>query len=129
MPNFPDPTPIMKLKATLRSASGVPTGFRCTGNPGGPGHQWVKGRYIDPAPRGYAPIIDDETGLQRVFIPAKVADNPILLDNDPAYVARLKASGSPELVRAWLEGDWDIELGELPPTSTSTARPTSMCPS
>ena len=48
--NFPSPTPIMKLMATLRSGAGVPCGFRATGNPGGPGHQWVKARYIDPAP-------------------------------------------------------------------------------
>src|SRR5688572_4057934 len=51
--NFPFPEPIMKLKATLRSTSGVPCGMRLTGNPGGPGHHWVKARYIDPNPRGY----------------------------------------------------------------------------
>ena len=50
--NFPNRAPIDKMKATLRSAQGVPVGMRATGNPGGPGHQWVKGRYIDPAPMG-----------------------------------------------------------------------------
>ena len=49
---FPSPAPIFKLMATLRSSAGVPVGFRATGNPGGPGHQWVKARYIDPAPLG-----------------------------------------------------------------------------
>ena len=34
--NFPDPTPVMKLKVTLRSAAGVPVSFRATVNPGGP---------------------------------------------------------------------------------------------
>src|SRR5215510_4395753 len=38
--NFPSPTPVMKLMATLRSGAGVPVGLRATGNPGGPGHQW-----------------------------------------------------------------------------------------
>ena len=42
--NFPSPAPIMKLMATLRSASGVPVGSRATGNPGGPGHAWVRER-------------------------------------------------------------------------------------
>lgn len=109
--NFPDPAPIKKLMATLRNAKGVPVGFRATGNPGGPGHQWVKARYIDPAPNGYQIIVDPETGLERVFIPAKVSDNKILMDSDPGYVSRLKASGSAALVKAWLDGDWDVIEG------------------
>ena len=47
---FADPRPVDKLKATLRSAAGVSCGFRATCNPGGPGHNWVKARYIDPGP-------------------------------------------------------------------------------
>jgi len=109
--NFPDPAPIKKLMATLRSGKGVQVGFRATGNPGGPGHQWVKARYIDPAPHGYKIIRDEESGLERVFIPAKVSDNAILMQNDPGYVDRLKASGSAALVKAWLDGDWDVIEG------------------
>lgn len=44
---FPSPVPVDKLKATLRSAAGATCGFRATCNPGGPGHNWVKARYID----------------------------------------------------------------------------------
>ena len=74
---FPDPAPIMKLMATLRSAHGVPCGFRATGNPGGPGHTWVKARYIDPAPLGYKPIptvftnpfTNEKITRERAFIP------------------------------------------------------------
>ncbi len=108
--NYPDPGPVMKLKATLRSGVGVPVGFRATCNPGGPGHHWVKARYIDPAPGGYE-VLADEDGLERVFIPAKLQDNSLLLDNDPTYVSRLKQAGSEALVRAWLNGDWDVIEG------------------
>ena len=104
--NYPDPKPVMKLKATLRSGAGVPTGFRATANPGGPGHNWVKSRYIDPAPAGFEII--EENGLERVFIPAKLKDNQILTDNDPTYVNRLKETGSEQLVKAWLDGDWTV---------------------
>ena len=117
--NFPDAAPIKKLMATLRSGAGVPVGFRATGNPGGPGHQWVKARYIDPAPNGYKIIQDEETGLERVFIPAKVSDNLILMESDPGYVSRLKASGSPALVKAWLEGDWSVVEGAYFPEFSS----------
>ena len=110
--NFPSAAPILKLFATLRSGSGVPVGVRLTGNPGGPGHQWVKARYIDPAPLGWRVLVDAETGLERVFIPSRVTDNPMI---GPGYVANLRASGAPELVRAWLEGDWSVIAGAFFP--------------
>ncbi len=119
--NFPSSGPIDKLRATLRSGSGVPVGMRLTGNPGGPGHNWVKARYIDPDPAGYKIIaescevvIDDvlrTVTLERVFIPSKLGDNMLLLRNDPTYVLRLRQSGSEALVKAWLEGNWDIVDG------------------
>jgi hypothetical protein len=104
---FPDPRPVDKLKATLRSPAGATCGFRATCNPGGAGHAWVKARYIDPGP--FEVIFED--GLDRTFIPARLADNPALLAGDPGYVARLRQSGSAQLVRAWLEGDWSVVEG------------------
>jgi hypothetical protein len=102
----------MKLMATLRSGTGVPVGMRLTGNPGGPGHQWVRARYIDQAPMGWQIITDPNTGLERIYIPSRVSDNKYL---GPDYVQRLKASGSPELVRAWLSGDWSVVSGAFFP--------------
>jgi hypothetical protein len=110
--NFPSPAPVLKLMATLRSGAGVPVGMRMTGNPGGAGHQWVRARYIDPAPMGWQVITDPTTGLERIYIPSRVTDNRYL---GPDYVQRLKASGSPELVRAWLEGDWSVVSGAFFP--------------
>lgn len=129
--NFPNPSPIDKLRATLRSASGVPCGMRLTGNPGGPGHQWVKARYIDPSRNPLTgkldltkpgPILleyfknpfrpqDAPIQMERVFIPSRLTDNQLLMLNDPLYVARLQQQGSAALVKAWLEGDWDVILG------------------
>jgi hypothetical protein len=105
---FPSPAPIFKLMATLRSGAGVPVGIRLTGNPGGSGHQWVKARYIDDAPRGWKIIADKDTGLERIYIPSRVTDNAYLGED---YIQRLKASGSPELVRAWLYGDFSVVAG------------------
>jgi hypothetical protein len=99
-----------RLKATLRSSAGVPVGFRASANPGGVGHLWVKQRYVDPAPFGME-LLTGEGGQARVFIPAKLSDNRILTDADPGYADRLKTAGSASLVRAWLNGDWDIVEG------------------
>ena len=116
--NFPSSSPIDKLRATLRSGTGVPCGMRLTGNPGGAGHNWVKRRYIDPDPRGFKIItegteieldgVKQMVTLDRVFIPSKIGDNILLMRNDPTYILRLRQSGSEALVRAWLEGDWSI---------------------
>lgn len=100
---------IMKLLATLRSSHGIRCQFRATCNPGGPGHHWVKQWAIDIGP--YTPFTDPENGLTRVFIPSRLQDNPKLLENDPGYVNKLRASGSAQLVRAWLEGDWNVIEG------------------
>lgn len=106
---FPSPDPIFRMFATLRSAHGVPCQFRASCNPGGPGHNWVKARYVDNG--AYNIITDEQSGTKRVFIPARIADNPTLLANDPSYVSRLKMSGSEQLVKAWLDGDWSIIEG------------------
>jgi hypothetical protein len=113
---FPDDRPYRMLMACLRSAEPVQAKrIRATANPGGVGHAWIKARFIDPAPHGYVPIIDGETGAMRMFIPSRVQDNVVLMARDPGYVDRLKGVGSPELVRAWLDGDWNAVVGSFFP--------------
>jgi len=113
--NWPNLNAYRKLKACLRSAHGVPNKrIRCSANPGGVGHHAVKNYFIDPAPLGLdliKSIDEDGTITTRMFIPSRVYDNAILLANDPGYVARLREIGSPELVKAWLEGDWNVITG------------------
>ena len=109
---YASPDGLLKMISTLRSAQGVPCGIRLTGNPGGIGHGWVKARYIDVAPP-YHPYTDPETGFVRMFIPSKLSDNPILLENDPGYTKRLLAAtqGNEALRKAWFKGDWNIIAG------------------
>ncbi len=114
--HFPHAAPVDKLKATLRSARGAPCAFRATCNPGGPGHTWVKQRYVDAGDARIREAIKNPIGgadlqTDRLFIPAKLKDNPALIAQDPAYAARLATSGSELLVRAWLDGDWSVIMG------------------
>lgn len=116
--NYEDPRAIDMLFGALRSKTGIPVQLILTANPGGVGQQWIKHRYIDPAPRGRLPLIRklSNGGEHRyVYIPSRVQDNRILLENDPTYINRLHLVGSPELVRAWLDGDWSVVAGAFFP--------------
>lgn len=111
--NWPNSNAYDKLKACVRSAAGVPNKrIRCSANPGGVGHHWVKAYFVDAAPRGMKLIGPKEN---RMFIPSKLQDNKILMTNDPEYIGTLRELGSPELVRAWLDGDWSVITGAFFP--------------
>ena len=82
-------------------------------NPGSIGHAWVKRTWVSAKPPmeiWRAPA--KEGGMLRQFIPAKLTDNPYLSTEDPEYADRLRGMGNESLVRAMLEGDWDIMAGQ-----------------
>ena len=108
---WPKQSTVDKLKANLRNPHGIPSRMVATGNPAGVGHNWIKARYIDPAPP--RTLIRENGSATRCFIPATVYDNEVLMKADPDYVSRLKESGADWLVRAWLYGDWDIVAGGM----------------
>ena len=81
-------------------------------NPGGVGHNWVKQTFIDYQPPKQIMKTDKKDGgMYRAFYPAKLSDNPKLLEDDPEYADRLSGLGNDALVRAMLDGDWDIVSG------------------
>jgi len=83
-------------------------------NPGGVGHNWVKSEFIDPQPPFRIWRTDKSEGnMLRQFIPAVLADNPTMTENDPDYADKLSALGDPALVKAMLEGRWDIVAGGM----------------
>ena len=115
------------MRSRLRTtAPDLPIYMRATSNPGGPGHQWVKRMFIDPAPFNEAfPATDIDTGkvlsypkthaksgeplFYRKFIPATLKDNPYLFE-EGSYEANLLSL--PEMQkRQLLEGDWAIADG------------------
>lgn len=108
-----------RYKDLLSSCRSTIEGIRpkvfLTTNPGGIGHSWVKKRFkIGDNPHGVA-FRDPETGLSRVFIPAKVEDNPVLMQKDPNYVRVLEGykTSDPEKYKAWRNGDWNVFIGQF----------------
>lgn len=115
------------LRSRLRTtAKDLPLSMRATTNPGGPGHSWVKRMFIDPAPPNVSFVPRDiDTGaplvfpqghskagkplFSRKFIPAKLADNPYLME-DGQYEASLLSLPEHQR-RQLLEGDWSVPQG------------------
>jgi hypothetical protein len=116
---FGSPEPIDRIWGALRSSAGVPVSLVLTANPGGPGQGWLRARFVDPHPLGNKvfrrELPNGDMSHPCVYIPSRLEHNRILLQHDPNYAERLKLVGSPELVRAWLEGDWSSLEGAFFP--------------
>ncbi len=97
------------LLSRVRGANDFPKQIKSTTNPGGIGHGWVKERFISPA--GSREGFIGEDGMDRIFIPSLLDDNPFLTRTDPDYKRRLLALPKRER-RALLDGDWDIFEGQ-----------------
>ena len=98
------------LLSRLRGTNACPKQVKSATNPGGVGHEWVKRRFVDPAPQG-VPFCGED-GISRIFLPAKLDDNPFLLESDPHYRDRLLAL-PPEEQRALLYGEWNLFQGQF----------------
>lgn len=110
--NWGSPDLYEMMKSVCRSATpGMPRKYRATTNPAGPGHGWVKKRFIDPAP--YGTPIRDKVGMIRVAIESKRSENRIFLASDPNYEAILAANSNESQRRAWVDGSWDITSGGM----------------
>jgi len=102
----------LKLISSCRSTvEGLDPQVFMTTNPGGPGHSWVKKRFIDVCDWGTS-YTDPITSRGRIFIRSKLEDNPTLMRMDPTYVSFLNALPD-NLRKAWKEGSWDIVAGQV----------------
>jgi hypothetical protein len=90
------------------------TKFFAATNPGGPGHNFVKERWITRTCEA-----DSYDPKEYDFIPAGVRDNPYLMENDPDYLKSLEMLPEKER-KALLEGDWDIYEGVFFPEWSHT---------
>lgn len=77
-------------------------------NPGGIAHNYLKKNFVDMGENRIWKAPAEEGGMLRTFIPSKLSDNPIMMQNDPNYADRLRGMGNPKLVEAMLNGSWDV---------------------
>lgn len=95
--------------------------IRSTCNPGGPGHNFVKKRFVDLGSGKKfveeVEILSNENKKikvkrDRMFISSSIFDNQKLLDNDPNYLANLALMPEKEK-NALLYGDWNSFEGQF----------------
>lgn len=97
----------------------IPLEVFSTTNPHGPGHNWVKKRFITVAPRGSivrteVEIFNPQTQANDVIVKTQVALFGSYRENKylpPEYIAELESISDPNLRKAWLYGDWDVTAG------------------
>jgi len=106
------------LKSRLRAplSLGIKPVVRCTSNPGGVGHAWVKAYFVDEATPGevftekkWSDTLKRWTTSTRQYIPARATDNPYITED---YITELERK--PEKLRdALLLGKWDAFEGQV----------------
>jgi hypothetical protein len=118
----------LKIMSCNRSSNPIiPKKYRATCNPSGPGHAWVKRRFIDVCipgrvyreeiefeyPGKDGEIIKTKEKVERTHIRSFSAENSQLMTADPGYLANIHqmCEGNEMLRKAWLMGSWNITIG------------------
>ena len=118
------------LRTRLRAEKrlGITPCVRCASNPGGPGHAWVKARFVDATGAGQRVAettvessVLGEVSVRRIeYIPATAMDNPHVTRD---YIIELEQK--PKALReALLLGKWDAFDGQAFPEFVTTRRTT-----
>ena len=91
-----------------------------TTNPSGAGKQWVKQKFVDPAPAGKIlrkeiMAFNPQTQKDELMVKTQVHIFSSYKENthlSPEYVLELESIQDPELRKAWLYGDWNASYGD-----------------
>ena len=117
--NWPTDNGYRRMFSCCRSSTpGMPRMIRATTNPYGPGHNWVKARFLpDRMNMKVRKDLVDEEGLKeppRISIFSSLYENKILLKEDPEYINKIAAAArNAAEKKAWLEGSWDVVAGGM----------------
>lgn len=107
---FPMPDLLDMLRSNLRGPKDIPIRMVTAANPGGPGHFWIAKRYVFMgAP--WQSFHEPKSKRDWIYAPSTFAGNQFI-DRDQ-YKDQLSSScpDDPELLRAWIDGDWAVNRG------------------
>ncbi|MGQ0531031.1 MAG: phage terminase large subunit [Panacagrimonas sp.] len=98
------------MRSNLRGAREIPIRVVIAANPGGPGHHWLAKRYVFKA-APWSVFHEEKSKRQWIYAPSTFDGNQFI-DGDQ-YRDQLESAcpTDPELLRAWLTGDWAVNRG------------------
>lgn len=99
----------------------IPLEVFATTNPYGPGHSWVKKRFINAAPAGHVVrksinVFNPRTQKREDVVKTQVHLFGSYRENvylSPEYIAELEGMSDKNKRKAWLGGSWDIVAGGM----------------
>ncbi|MBL8548733.1 MAG: phage terminase large subunit [Hyphomonadaceae bacterium] len=102
---------MQRIRSNLRVAPGRRAHIHMTCNPHGRSHTVIFKNYVSKAP-AFTPFQDDQ-GVFWIIAHSTYRDNPHI--DRVAYEKQLRAScgGDEALLRAWLDGDWNVLGGQM----------------
>lgn len=107
---WPMPDDLDRMRSNLRGSKDIPIRVVMAANPGGPGHHWLARRYVfraDP----WKPFDEAKSKRTWLYCPSTFLQNDFL--DRAQYRDQLESAcpDDPELLRAWLDGDWAVNRG------------------
>ncbi|MBP8306375.1 MAG: phage terminase large subunit [Burkholderiaceae bacterium] len=98
------------MRSNLRGAKDIPIRMVVAANPGGPGHHWLARRYVFKG-KPWRPFHEERSRRTWVYAPSTFDGNSFI--DREQYRNQLEGAcpSDPELLRAWLTGDWAVNRG------------------
>lgn len=107
---FPGSNMLDMLRSNLRGSTGVPIRMVIAANPGGVGHFWLAKRFVFKT-SPWQPFFEPKSNRQWVYCPSTFAGNRFIDRDQYAEQLRSACPDDPELLRAWVDGDWAVNRG------------------
>lgn len=98
------------LRSNLRGSKDIPIRMVMAANPGGAGHAWIAKRYVFKG-TPWLPATEAKSKRDWIYAPSTFLDNDFI--DREQYQDQLTSScpDDPELLKAWLQGDWAVNRG------------------
>ncbi|MBX9901623.1 MAG: phage terminase large subunit, partial [Burkholderiaceae bacterium] len=107
---FASPDLLDLLRSNLRGPRNIPVRVVLAANPGGSGHHWIAKRYVFTG-EPWRPMLEPKSKRLWVYAPSTFVGNQFI--DTEQYRDQLTSAcpSDPELLRAWIDGDWTVSRG------------------